>query len=74
MHVEVRGQLIEVSSLLPPCGSQVQIPGYQAWQQVPLPTEPSYRLKTGQPDLIQPMAVVRIFLSINIFLPADKVF
>ena len=38
MHVEVRGQLVEVSSLLPPCGG---LGLTQALQQVPLTSEPS---------------------------------
>ena len=41
VDVEVRGQLEGVGSPLPPCGSQRSNSGLQAWQQVPLPTEPS---------------------------------
>jgi hypothetical protein len=46
MDMEVRRQLVIISSLLPPCGSQVS--GYQAWRQVPsttwaiLPTTEAY--------------------------------
>ena len=38
--VRSKGQLTEVSYLLLPCGSQGFNSGGQAWQQLPLPTEP----------------------------------
>ena len=38
MCVEVKGQLVGVGPLLPPCGSQGSTSGGQAWQQVPVPT------------------------------------
>jgi hypothetical protein len=41
MHVEVTEQFLGVSSLLPPCGSCGLSSDCQAWQQVPLPAEPS---------------------------------
>ena len=39
-HGEVRGQLMEVISLLPPCWSQGSNLGPHASWRVPLPTEP----------------------------------
>ena len=41
------GELAGASSLLPPRGSQELSPGRQAWQQVSLPTEPTYLPSTG---------------------------
>lgn len=40
VHVAVRGQLIEISALLPPCGPVRSGSGHQAQQHVPLPAEP----------------------------------
>lgn len=40
---EVRGQLRGVISLLAPCGSWGSNSGRQAWEHVPLSTEPSCR-------------------------------
>lgn len=40
IHVEFRGQLVRVCSLLS-CGSQPSNLGSQAWPQVPTPAEPS---------------------------------
>lgn len=39
--VEVRRQFVGADSLFPPCGSW-EFSGHQAWQQMPLPTEPSH--------------------------------
>ena len=41
--VELRRKLVEVNSLLLPCGSQRQNPGYQTWCQAPLHAKPSCR-------------------------------
>lgn len=41
--VEIRGQIVEVSSLLPPRACRSLNSGLQSWLQVPLPTEPSQR-------------------------------
>lgn len=41
MHMEVRGQLVEVRSLIPPCGSQGLNSGRQAWWQA-LTDEPTH--------------------------------
>ena len=41
MHVDVKGQLTGVSSLLVPCGSWRLISDPQVWRKVPLATEPS---------------------------------
>jgi hypothetical protein len=42
MHVEDTEPLVGVSFLFPPCGFQELNSGHQAWQQAPLPAEPSY--------------------------------
>jgi hypothetical protein len=42
VHREARGQLSGVGSLLPPCGPHGLSSGCQAWQQAPLPAEPSH--------------------------------
>lgn len=39
-YMQVRGQITDVSSLLPPC-DQRSVLGHLTWQQVSLPTEPS---------------------------------
>lgn len=40
--MEVRGQLAEVRSLLPPCGLWETNASCQDWWQLPSPTKPSY--------------------------------
>ena len=40
MHVDDKIQYMGVGSLHPPCGIWGSNSSYQAWQQVPLPTEP----------------------------------
>lgn len=47
VHLEVRGQLLEVSSFFPPCGSQIYIQTGQAWWQVPLSIELSHWVFTS---------------------------
>lgn len=42
-HVEVRGQLVRLSPLLPPHGAPELNSSHQAWRQVLLPTESSYQ-------------------------------
>lgn len=41
MCMEIRGQLVEIGSLLSPCGSDGLNSDHQAWSQTPLPPEPS---------------------------------
>lgn len=40
--LKVRGQLAEVTSLLPPCRYQGLNPGLQVWHRASLPAEPSH--------------------------------
>lgn len=42
MHVEIKGQFSGIGSHLPLCRCQELNSGCQAWQQVPLPAEPSH--------------------------------
>lgn len=42
-----RGQLVGIDSLLLPGGSWASDSGHQAWQQAPLPTEPSDQTHNG---------------------------
>lgn len=44
--VEIRGQPVGVGSPLPLCMFQELNSGCQAWQQVPLPAEPSHQLSS----------------------------
>lgn len=43
-HVEVRGQLVGINALLPPCGPVRSGSGHQARQHVSLPAEPPHSL------------------------------
>lgn len=43
MHYVIRGQLVEVCSLLPSCEFWQSNSGLRAWQQVSLPRESSYQ-------------------------------
>lgn len=43
MHMETRGKLTVVSSLLSPCGTRGSISGHQAHLQMPVPIEPSHQ-------------------------------
>lgn len=47
-HVEVRAIFRIVAFLLPLCGSQVSDSGPQTWQQMPIHTDPSFRMDFGK--------------------------
>lgn len=50
-HVEIKGQLCEIGSLLPPLHRlQGSNPGHQTQGQVSLPTEPSHQVTHHCPD------------------------
>lgn len=44
IYVEIRGQLIEATSLLPPSRFRELTPGIQVWQEAPLSAEPCQTL------------------------------
>lgn len=52
----VKGQLVEVDYVFPPCGSWGSDSGSQAWGQTPLPAEPS-----DQPESIQSLQGLCVF-------------
>lgn len=58
MNVELRGPSAGAGSRLPPCESQGLNSGYEAWSQVPLPTEYEYLAGSRALDLRHSLTIV----------------